>query len=159
MIFLYLFVPHSCNSHSFLPVQADILHWYYFQRQHHFFSTQCMELAHLPPGTTGWRFCSKIQSVSWVLGSWWVWLHLAIGEKREKNKKNHFFIIQNKQTAGIICEVNTLCMDNFFLLQSRGELLSVSFFVCFSLSLSVAVRLSVCISDKKLPKKGINTVT
>ena len=25
-----------------------------------------------------------------------------------------FFIIQNKQTAGIICEVNTLCMDNRF---------------------------------------------
>ena len=70
-----------------------------------------------------------------------------------------FFIIQNKQTAGIICEVNTLCMDNYFLLQSRGELLSVSFFVCFSLSLSVAVRLSVCISDKKLLKKGINTGT
>ena len=80
-------------------------------------------------------------------------------KNEKKTKKKHFFIIQNKQTAGIICEVNTLCMDNFFLLQSRGELLSVSFFVCFSLSLSVAVRLSVCISDKKLPKKGINTVT
>ena len=120
-----------------------------------------MELAHLPPGTTGGRFCSKLQSVSWVLVSWWVWLHLAIGKKREKKTKQNktFFIIQNKQTAGIICEVNTLCMDNHFLLQIHRELPSVSFFVCFSLSLSVTVRLSVCISDKKLLKKGINTVT
>ena len=90
-----------------------------------------------------------------------MWLHLAIGKKtrKQKQKQNHFFVIQNKQTAGKICEVNTLCMDNHFLLQIRRELPSVSFFVCFSLSLSVAVRLSVCISDKKLLKKGINTVT
>ena len=44
-----------------------------------------------------------------------------------------------------------------FLLQSHGGLLSVSFLVCFSLSLSVAVRLSGCIPDKKLLNKGINT--
>ena len=50
-------------------------------------------------------------------------------------------------------------MDNHILLQSNGELLSVSLFVCLSLSLSVAVRLSVCISDKKLLNKGINTAT
>ena len=113
-MFLYLFVPHSCNSHSFLPLQVDILRWYYFEQQYHFFSTQCMELAHLPPGTTGWRFCSKIQSVSWVLGSWWVWLHLAIDKKRKNKETKWLFIIQNKQTAGIIFEVNTLCMNNHF---------------------------------------------
>ena len=44
-----------------------------------------------------------------------------------------------------------------FLPQSHGELLSVSLLVCFSLSLSVAVRLSGCIPDKKLLNKGINT--
>ena len=44
-----------------------------------------------------------------------------------------------------------------FLLESHGGLLSVSFLVCFSLSLSVAVRLSACIPDKKLLNKGINT--
>ena len=44
-----------------------------------------------------------------------------------------------------------------FLLQSHGGLLSVSFLVCFSLSLSVAVRLSGCIPDKKQLNMGINT--
>ena len=44
-----------------------------------------------------------------------------------------------------------------FLLQSHGELLSVSLLVCFSLSLSAAVRLSGCIPDKKLLNKRINT--
>ena len=68
-----------------------------------------------------------------------------------------FFIIQNKQTAGIICEVNTLCMDNLFYSKDPENRLSVSFLVCFSLSLSVAVRLSGCIPDKKLLNKGINT--
>ena len=66
-------------------------------------------------------------------------------------------IIQNKQTAGIICEVNTLCMDNLFYSKDPENRLSVSFLVCFSLSLSVAVRLSGCIPDKKLLNKGINT--
>ena len=46
-----------------------------------------------------------------------------------------------------------------FLLQIHGELLSVSFLVSFFLSLSVAVRLSACIPNKKLLNKGINTAT
>ena len=49
---------------------------------------QCMELAHLPPGTTSWRFCSKLQSVSWALGSWWVSLRKANNNNNNNNNNN-----------------------------------------------------------------------
>ena len=83
---------------------------------------------------------------------------------RQANAGGIVCIIQDEQTAGIICKVNTSCMDNHFLLQksrrtSFGVFLCLSLSVCLSLSLSVAVRLSLCISDKKLLNKGINTAT
>ena len=93
---------------------------------------------------------------TWVMvgvatfGNWW--------KTRKKQKKTFFYHTEQANRRHNMWS-KYIVYGQPFLLQRPGELLSVSFFVCFSLSLSVAVRLSVCISDKKLLKKGINTVT
>ena len=83
LISFQLFVPRSCNSHCFLLWQeARTLHWYCFGQQLRFFSIQCMELAHLPLGTTSWSFSSKIQTASSVLRAWLVRLNKKMDQKK-----------------------------------------------------------------------------
>ena len=95
---------------------------------------------------------------TWVMvgvatfGNWWK------TRKKQKQKKTFFYHTEQANRRHNMWS-KYIVYGQPFLLQIRRELPSVSFFVCFSLSLSVAVRLSVCISDKKLLKKGINTVT
>ena len=91
---------------------------------------------------------------TWVMvgvatfGNWW--------KTRKKQKKTFFYHTEQANRRHNMWS-KYIVYGQPFLLESHGGLLSVSFLVCFSLSLSVAVRLSGCIPDKKLLNKGINT--